>query len=137
MICEDVELGHTTATSVQRQGSAELPVGAITAAAGVPSPLGDSANPKFTVDKSHGAANSFGARFGSSQIFAVELRKITTRWFNSKELRLQTDGPGNIDPSRLASNEEDEDEDLERAVDPEDLICVELGPRDLDDMACY
>ena len=134
MICEDIKLGHNTATSVQRQVSGELPVGAIAVAVGVPNPLGDSADPRFVVDKSRGVANSFEATFGSSQIFAVELRKVTTEWFHGKELRLLSDGPGNIDPSRLASNESDEDEDFDKAIDPEDLICVKLNPKDLDDM---
>lgn len=137
MICEDVELGLNTVTSDQRHATGEVPVGVIAFAAGAPSPLGDSANPKLTACKSREAATSFEARFGSSQIFAVELRKVTTERFHWKELRLKSDGPGNIDPSRLASKESDEDgdDDLDKPIDPEDLICVELDSKDSNDMA--
>ncbi|RYP35695.1 hypothetical protein DL768_010975 [Monosporascus sp. mg162] len=137
MICEDVELGRNTATSAQRRATGEVSAGAIALAAGAPNPLGDSADPKLTVDKSRQAATSFEARFGSSQIFAVELRKVTTKRFHWKELRLKSDGPGNVDPSRLASNEpdEDEDNDLDKPIDPEDLICIEIDSKDSDDMA--
>ncbi|KAK5658462.1 hypothetical protein OQA88_1851 [Cercophora sp. LCS_1] len=137
MICEDIELGLNTATSDQRQAAGEVPVGAIALAAGAPKPLGDLADPKLTAYKSLEAATSFEAKFGSSQIFAVELRKVTTERFHWKELRLKSDGPGNIDPSRLASNEsnEDEDDNFDKPIDPEDLICVELDSKDSDDMA--
>lgn len=140
MICEDIELGLNTATSEQRQATSEVPLGAIALAAGAPNLLGDLADPKLTAYKSLEAATSLEARFGSSQIFAVELRKVTTERFHWKELRLKSDGPGNIDPSRLASNEsnelnEDEDDNLDKPIDPEDLICVELDSKDSDDMA--
>lgn len=136
MICEDVELGLNTATSDQRQAAGEVPVGAIALASGAPNPLGNSADPKLTACKSHEAAISFEARFNGSQIFAVELREVTTKWLHRKELILKSDGPGNIDPSRLAGRESDEDgdDDLDKSIDPEDLICIELDPKDSNDM---
>lgn len=137
MICEDVELGLNTVTSDQRQATGKVPVGAIALAAGAPNPLSDSVDPKLTAYKNHEVATIFETRFDSSQIFAVELRKVTTKRFHWKELRLKSDGPGSIDPSRLASNEsdEDEDDDLDKPIDPEDLLCVELDSQDSIDMA--
>jgi hypothetical protein len=137
MLCEDVELRANTVRSDQRHATGEVPIGPLTQTAGAPSPFGGLANPKLTAYKSREAATSFEANLGNRQIFAVELRKVTTKRFYSKELRLKNDGPRNMDPSRLASNELDDDDsdDLEKPVDPGDLICVELDTKDSDDMA--
>ncbi|KAH7153571.1 hypothetical protein EDB81DRAFT_791620 [Dactylonectria macrodidyma] len=138
MICEDVEYNHDTGTSAQLQATGKLPASAIAAAAGAPpNHLSDAVDPKLILDNSRESSTSFKGKFGSSQIFAVELRKVTTKLFNWKELQLHSDGPGNIDPTRLAGYEpnEDEEADLDKPVDADDMIFVNIDSEDLEDMA--
>ncbi|KAJ0278155.1 hypothetical protein COL940_007419 [Colletotrichum noveboracense] len=80
-------------------------------------------------------STSVQAKCETGQIFAVELRKITTELFNRKELKLHDNGPDNIDPARLAGagmddDEDDDDDKLDEPVEAEDLICVDIDPRD-------
>ncbi|KAI8255359.1 hypothetical protein K4K53_008178 [Colletotrichum sp. SAR 10_77] len=139
MICEDIEHTRNTDISRELEATAEVPVGTIAAATGAPLPVGSAADSKLTAGKSREASTSFQAKYETGQIFAVELRKITTELFHRKELKLHDNGPDNIDPARLAGagmddDEDDDDDKLDEPVDAEDLICVDIDPRDTDDM---
>ncbi|KAI8234210.1 hypothetical protein K4K57_003447 [Colletotrichum sp. SAR 10_99] len=139
MICEDIEHTRNTDMSRDLEATAEVPVGTIAAAAGAPLPVGSAADSKLTAGKSREASTSFQAKYETGQIFAVELRKVTTELFHRKELKLHDNGPDNIDPARLAGagmddDEDDDDDKLDEPVDAEDLICVNIDPRDTDDM---
>jgi hypothetical protein len=133
MICEDVELSMDGAQSRTHEGNVELPIGQITLAAGVPNPVSNLVDPQVKLASTKQTAAIFKAKMGKSSIFAVELRKVTTGMFRQKELQLKSDGP-EVDSTRLAGDESDDEEDLSKPVVTEDLILDELGPEDYEDM---
>ncbi|CAI6089272.1 unnamed protein product [Clonostachys chloroleuca] len=133
MVCEDVELSMDGARSRTLEGKIELPIGQITLAAGVPNPVADLSDPHVKLTSTNQTATIFKAKMGKSSIFAVELRKISTELFRRKLLQLRSDGPG-VDGIRLAGDESDDEEDLEKPVAAEDLILDELSPEDYEDM---
>jgi len=130
MICEDVELEWEGTQSRKQEGEAEIPIGQITLAAGVPNPVGDQLDPRLKLASTKKTANIFKSKMGTSKIFAVELNKITTPLFRKKELELKNEGV-NVDSTRLAGNgEEDKEEDLNEPVDASNLILDEFAPED-------
>ncbi|UKZ84051.1 hypothetical protein TrVFT333_011867 [Trichoderma virens FT-333] len=130
MVCEDVELSPDGAQSRIHEGKAELPIGQIALTAGIPNGVGDL---QGTLASNQQTVTIFKAKVGKSNIFAVELRKITTGLFKQTLLRLMGDGPM-VDGIRLASDEFDDEEDIDKPVAAEDLILDEFGPEDYEDM---
>lgn len=61
-------------------------------AAGAPDLIGDQFDPQIKSASSSKTSTIFKARSGTSSIFAVELKRITTPLFSST-LRLGRDGP--------------------------------------------
>ncbi|TGJ84190.1 hypothetical protein E0Z10_g4571 [Xylaria hypoxylon] len=124
MTAEDVELDFTGASERQGQGEIEAPLAAVAlTAAGVPSGLiGDLGvgNPQIGVGSGKKVATVFRANAARNNIFALELRIITTALFRRRELALKENGP-KVDPGRLA----DRDEDSEGEGDVGDFVGVE------------
>ena len=133
MVCEDVELSMDGAQSRTREGNVELPIGQVTLAAGVPNPASNMVDPKVKLASSKQTATIFRAKMGKSSIFAVELRKVTTELFSRKLLRLKSDGP-DVDDTRLAGNEWDDEEYQDQPVAAEDMILNEFSPDEYEDM---
>lgn len=133
MICEDIELSMDGAQSRAHEGHVELPIGQITLAAGVPNLVGDLVGPQVKLASTKQTASIFKAKISNSNIFAVELRKVTTEVFKRNLLWLKSDGP-EVDATRLASDEWEDEEDLGQPVDADDLILDEFGPEDYEDM---
>jgi len=138
MTCEDVEINYEGKQEIQHEGHAEVPIGQITLAAGLPNPLGDTGNPQAKVVVDRKVATLFKGKSGKNQIFALELRKVTTEMFSRKELVLKDAGP-DVDASRLASDGEDsddsEDMDIEKPATIDELVLQEFRSEEYDDMA--
>lgn len=134
MICDEVDFSFETKQTLKREGNIEVPVGAITLAAGVPNPLGDTGNPQVKVSTHKTETTTFKAKSGQSQIFALELKKITTKHLKWKELVLKGTGP-KVDDGRLLGADDDDEEDDEDSVTVGDLLCEELSPEELAEMA--
>ncbi|KAJ5387335.1 hypothetical protein N7509_009876 [Penicillium cosmopolitanum] len=133
MICEEVELSMEGADSRTYEGNAELPIGQITLAAGVPNPVGNLFDPHANLSSTTRRVTVFKARTGKSSIFAVELKKVTTELF-SKTLKLKEAGL-TVDALRLAEVPiESPQEALEKPVDAEDLLLDDLDPKCYEDM---
>jgi hypothetical protein len=132
MICEDVELSFEAEQSRESEGHVEVPVGAIMLASGVTNPLGDNANPQAHASTNKQSVTIFKGSTCKSNIFALELKKITTQSFLSKQLRLTEEGP-TVDPTRLAGAHEG------RAkadyVSAEELVVDEFTTKEYEDMA--
>lgn len=129
MVCEDVELSVDGAHSRQVEGHVQLPLGQITLG---PQAGGNTMNPQATLAAGMQTASIFKAKMGKSNIFAVELRKVTTDMFRRKQLRLKRTGP-DIDEHRLAGD--DSDGDFEEGPAPgEKLILDNLTAEELEDM---
>jgi hypothetical protein len=137
MTCEDVEINFEGKKEIHYDGHAELPIGQITMAAGVPNPLGDTGNPQAKLDAGRKVATIFKGKSGKNQIFALELRKITTEMFSRKELVLKDSGP-DVDASRLAGDDDSDDGeeiDVERPVGIDELLIKDFSPEEYDEMA--
>jgi hypothetical protein len=96
MICEDVELSFEGKQSREVEGKVELPIGKITLAAGVPNPLGNTVDPQATIGSDIQTVTIFKGKVEDSQIFALELKKITTEGWFWKDLKLEREGPQGI-----------------------------------------
>lgn len=131
MICEDVELSYSGESSRTIDGNVEVPVGAITLAAGVPNPLGNAGDPELSMGGTHKQANLFKAKMGESKIFAIEVQTITTPILKLKQLKLLNVGPKFDDVRRAGPDSEDDEDDEEEPV-VEDLILDRLTPRELE-----
>ncbi|GAW24403.1 hypothetical protein ANO14919_139870 [Xylariales sp. No.14919] len=126
MTAEDVELDFTSTAERQREGELEAPLTAVAlAAAGVPSGLiGDVGvgNPQTAVSSGTKVATTFRSSAARSNIFALELRIVTTALFRRRELALKEDGP-KVDEGRLADGDENSDgEDAGEVVGIENLV---------------
>lgn len=135
MICDDVELAVDGEQSEEFNVDVEIPVGQITMAAGAPNPAGDLVDPKFSLKLTQGATHTFKAKVKGSHIFAIELKKVSTKLFQ-RVLKLKGDWADVEDDTRLAADDLD-DSDLEALGEPvegEDMILDELTLRELDNM---
>ncbi|CAI7601664.1 unnamed protein product [Penicillium glandicola] len=132
MICEDVDISTEGQATRTLEGNVQFPLGQVTLPAGVPDLIGDQLDPQIQTSSTATTATIFRAKSGTSSIFAVELKRITTPRFSSR-LRLERDGP-DIDDTRLAGDEPDDEEDLEEAVLANDMILENPFPEDYDDM---
>ncbi|KAF2963134.1 hypothetical protein GQX73_g10439 [Xylaria multiplex] len=138
MTAEDVELDFTSASEHQRQGELEAPVAAVAlAAAGVPSGLlGDSGvgNPQTAVGSGRKVATVFKSSAARSNIFALELRIVTTALFRRRELTLKEDGP-KVNPGRLADGGEDfENGYADEIVGVENLVLESFTEEEYEEM---
>ncbi|KAJ0385714.1 hypothetical protein COL922a_005781 [Colletotrichum nupharicola] len=142
MICEDAEHKVASTSESDVRIAVEVPVGTTAAVAGGMAPVVAGmiqVDPKITVEKGRKASSNFQATFRKRNIFAVELRRVTTKLFHQNELKPESFSLRwslswlwslfSLEPSKkrgvLASGQ---------VVDPEDLTCVELGPMELEDL---
>lgn len=122
MTCEDVTINFENKRELQIDGHVEVPIGEITVAG---MPLGDTANPKLGAGAHKKKATVFKAKSGRNQIFALELRRVTTSKFRSQVLKLGDSGP-DVQDGRLAADDSDSDDEavqeLKKPVAVEELI---------------
>ncbi|KAK3177309.1 hypothetical protein K4F52_009875 [Lecanicillium sp. MT-2017a] len=124
MVCEDVEISFAGEASRQVNGQVELPIGAITVAAGLPGGAVD-------VQASAGAgvaqktATIFNAAMGQGRIFALELQKITTKGIMQNQMALSRNGP-KFDAVRLAGRDVATGVALSEPVTVDKLIRVDF-----------
>lgn len=123
MTCEDVTISFENKRDMQVDGHVEVPIGDITVTG---MPLGNTGNPKVGAGAHKKTATVFKAKSGRSQIFALELRKVTTSKFKSKMLKMGDSGPV-VDDGRLAANDSDDSDsevilDLKKPVTVDELI---------------
>jgi len=133
MICEDVELSFEGERSIKREGKTELPISKITLTASTPNPAGDTGDPQVSFMANRQTITVFKAKVEERRIFALELRKITTKGWVNKELTLRNEGP-EVDETRLAAGESDEEDD-DRLENIEDLVLAEFSNEEYEDMA--
>ena len=107
MTCEDVTIDFENRRELQVGGHVELPIGEITVAG---MPLENAGNPKVSFEAHKKTATVFKAKSGRNQIFALELRKVTTSKFKSKILKMGDSGPV-VRDGRLAANDSDDSDD--------------------------
>ncbi|KAH6714537.1 hypothetical protein BKA61DRAFT_482019 [Leptodontidium sp. MPI-SDFR-AT-0119] len=123
MTCEDVTINFENKRELQVDGHIEVPIGEITVAG---MPLGNAGNPKVGAGAHKKTATVFKAQSGRNQIFALELRKVTTSKFKSKILKMGDSGPV-VKDGRLAANDSDDSDgeavqDLKKPVTADELI---------------
>ncbi|KAM0710564.1 hypothetical protein Q7P35_002235 [Cladosporium inversicolor] len=121
MMCEEVELSFDETQSREREANGQLPIGKITLAAGVLNPVGDAVDPQAGFNSNHQVVTMFKGRVNESRIFALELKKVTTEGWIHKELRLRSKGP-DVDPTRLAAGESDDEDEDDENPRIEDLV---------------
>ncbi|PNP40735.1 hypothetical protein THARTR1_11237 [Trichoderma harzianum] len=122
MVCEDVEISYEGLKEREWQGHIELPLGEIPLAAGVPATTGDAVNPEVKIEGHREKATVFKARSGQSKIFALELKRVTTKFLNKQELILKNKGP-KVDAGRVLGDQEEEEEE---EVTVDDLLLQDL-----------
>lgn len=123
MTCEDVTINFENRCELQVDGHVEVPIGEITVAG---MPLANGGNPKVGIEAHKRTATVFKAKCGRNQIFALELRKVTTSKFKSKILKMGDSGPV-VKDGRLAANDSDDSDSeagwyLEKPVTVDELI---------------
>ncbi|KAI0401303.1 hypothetical protein F4802DRAFT_433424 [Xylaria palmicola] len=123
MTAEDVEFDFTGAAERQRQGLLEVPVATVAlTAAGVPLGLLGGVgvgNPQIRVGPGKKVATVFTANTARRNIFALELRIVTTALFRRRGLVLKEEGP-TVNPGRLADGDE-----APKLGGPDDVVGVE------------
>ncbi|KAM3076455.1 hypothetical protein ACMFMG_007271 [Clarireedia jacksonii] len=107
MTCEDVTINFENKRELRVDGHVEAPIGEITVAG---MPPGNAGNPKVGAGAYKKKATVFKAQSGRNQIFALELRKVTTSKFRSKILKMRDSGPV-VNDGRLAANDSDDSDD--------------------------
>lgn len=90
------------------QGNGEIPMGQIASAAAGTNPLSKAGNVQLSAGLSNHTGTDLKASVDESNIFAVELKQITTPWFSRRRLELK-DGDPSIDSTRLAGTGSDKD----------------------------
>jgi hypothetical protein len=133
MICEDVELSFEGKSSLERGGEVELPIGKITLAAGAPNPLGDAVDPQVNIGNNRQTVTIFKGKVGESRIFALELKKITTKGWIQKDLKLRSEGP-TVEALRTAAGGGSDDEDDDEQPGIEDLVLDGLSQEEYGEM---
>lgn len=126
MTCEDVTFNFENKRELHVDGHVEVSVGEVTVAE---MPLGDAGDLKVSVGAHKKTATVFTAKSGRNQIFALELRKVTTSKFKPNMLKMRNSGPS-LEDGRLAANNSDESDDsdgeaardLKRPVTVDELI---------------
>ena len=131
MICEDVEIIPNAELAQESKAQGKIPVGEILLpSGGVNLPRMYS---KLGAASSSHTATLFQAKSGESKIFAVELKKVTTRVLHRKLLSSKGERPLNLVNFGLTSMNSDEDNDEKASGDP-DLILAELDAETVRDM---
>ncbi|KAH7371576.1 hypothetical protein BKA66DRAFT_572810 [Pyrenochaeta sp. MPI-SDFR-AT-0127] len=133
MICEDVELSFDETQSGEREANAQLPIRKITVAAGVPNLVGGAVDPQVGFSSNRQVVTLFKGKINESRIFALELKKVTTKGWVQKDLRLKSSGP-DVDPTRIAAGDSDEEDDDEH-LKVEDFILGELSAEEYGEIA--
>ncbi|KAL6906956.1 hypothetical protein GGI43DRAFT_247478 [Trichoderma evansii] len=123
MTCEGVTVNFENKRDLLVDGHVEVPIGEITVAG---MPLGNAENPKVGAGTHKKTATMFKAKSSRSQIFALELRKVTTSKFRSKMLKMRDSGPI-VEDGRLAANDSDDSDgeaiqDLKKPVTIDEII---------------
>jgi hypothetical protein len=126
MICEEVELSFNETQAREREAKGQLPIGKITLATGIPNPTGSAADPQIGFSTNRQVVTMFRGKINESRIFALELKKITTTGWIQKDLRLRSQGP-DVDPTRVAAGDSDEQEEDEEQLKIEDFVVGELS----------
>ncbi|RWA14851.1 hypothetical protein EKO27_g256 [Xylaria grammica] len=122
MTAEDVELDFTSTAECQREGELEAPLTAVALAAA------DGGELRYEV------ATTFRSSAARSNIFALELRIVTTALFRRRELALKEDGP-KVDEGRLADGDENSDgEDAGEVVGIENLVLESFTEEEFGEM---
>jgi hypothetical protein len=116
-ICEDVEVSFDAKTTQSRAANGEIPLGIVAAAAGVPQMILNNANPSVAVSQTSSIGTCFRASNAGANIFALELKIITSKLFNKKALIL-TDHKPKLDDNRQLGDEEE--------VDLDDMILQDI-----------
>lgn len=130
MIAEDVELDFSGSKGRERDGNLQVPITTIaTAAAGAPVPVG---NVQVQAGTAQNVAGVFRAKSEKREIFALELRVVTSRWFK-KELSLGAAGP-RADAGRLAGEVEESAAAELKGVHIDDLTLDNFTEEDYQDM---
>ena len=83
-----------------------MPLGAIAAAAGIPNPSPGNANPSIGASSESKTGTCFGAINANANIFALELKIITSKLFNRQKLHL-TDKGLKIEKGRQLGDDDD------------------------------
>ncbi|KAL6408086.1 hypothetical protein AUP68_08459 [Ilyonectria robusta] len=138
MMAEDVELDFSGAATREYKGQIELPLATIAlAAAGAPAGLTGGSivgNAQAGAGASRELATVFKAKTEQSNIFALELRIVTTALLRRQELALKEDGP-TVDPGRLAGDDDaPENENDEKPLAVEDLVLECFVDKEYDQM---
>ena len=129
MIAEDVELDYSGSTEKEIDGKVQVPLATIAlAAGGVPVPI-DKGNLQASAGTHKQVATVFKAKSENSNIFALELKVVTTTLLRRKQLQLSKNGP-KVDRDRLAGDSESEESEEETDVQVEDLILEGFSDRE-------
>ena len=123
MVCEDVDLSYDGAEKREWEGHFELPLGQVSLAAGAPSALGKGKNSEIKAEARREMATDFRARSGQSKIFALEVKRVTTKFLQKKELVLKGDGP-KVDVGRVLGDQDAQDD---KPVTVDDLVLGDLS----------
>ena len=123
MTCEDATINFENQRELHVDGRVKVPIGEI-AVAGMP--LGNAGDPQVGAGAHKKTATVFKAESGRNQIFALELRKVTTSKFRSKILKMGDSGPV-VSEGRLAADDSDDSDDeavqdLKKPVTVDELI---------------
>jgi len=130
MIAEDVEIDFSGSEGRERDGKLEVPLTTIaTAAAGTPMTAG---NVQIQAGRKQDVAGVFRASSGKSEIFAIELRTVTSKWFR-RELEMKENGP-NVGSGRLHGADDDDEGENEKSVTADDLILEDFTEQDYDEL---
>ncbi|PVI01661.1 hypothetical protein DM02DRAFT_654268 [Periconia macrospinosa] len=114
MICEDVELSFEGEASIEREAGSDI---------------------QANVASNRQTVTIFKGKVGESRIFALELKKISTQGWITKDLVLKNEGPS-VEATRLAADgesENEEDDDDERPK-TEDLVLTELSKEEYEEV---
>lgn len=126
MTAEEVDIDYSGATEKNINGKLEAPLATVgLAAAGAPAGLlggVDAGDAYADAGSGRRVAKVFRAKSGRSSVFALELRVVTTKLLQKRQLQLKDGGP-KVDAGRLAGVGDDEDSDEEdKSPEADDLI---------------
>ena len=133
LIADDVKVCYEEEEFDEREANGDIPVGAISTAAGLPLPLGDCADIKALVKRDKNVKAVFRAKSEEANIIALEVMPIASR-FRTKDLYYKNETPEDEGAQLGGSDDEDfeEGDDVLRAGD---LILRGLTEEERNDVA--